>query len=423
MDFSSEDLVFCDEVRGFLAENLSERLRTGASKTPGVFVEPDIGLEWHRILDKKGWVAYHWPEEYGGTDWTPVQRYIFERESALAGAPAMNAIALRLLGPVLCEFGTNEQKDYFLPRIRSGEDYWAQGYSEPGSGSDLASLKTSARLEGDDYIINGSKIWTTHAHHANWIFCLVRTSNQGRKQQGISFLLVPMDQEAITVSPILSMSGDHEVNQVFFDNAITDAKHRVGEEGQGWTIAKFLLENERGGSCAAPRLLAQLEDLRLLASGESAGESAGKSAGEEPSISGASEAMSQNFGFAASFMSGFVERLARLRLQAEALEFTELRILAECSKGRQPGPQTSLVKLLSSNLVQDIDELRTDLFGYDGIQLPAERPLYGNEAPEPIGSATAQMAMGKYLNSRASTIYGGSSEVQKNIIAKSVLGL
>ncbi len=394
MDFSHEEIAFRDEVRQFLSDKLTDRLRIGARKTPGVFVEPDIGLEWHRILYEQGWVAYFWPEEHGGTGWSHTQRYIFEKECALAGAPAVSIIGLRLLGPVLCAFGTEEQKAKFLPRLLSAQDYWAQGYSEPGSGSDLASLKTNARREGDQYVINGSKIWTTHAHHANWIFCLVRTNSDGRKQQGISFLLVPMDQPGVTVTPIVSMSGDHEVNQVFFDNAVTDAANLVGEEGQGWTIAKFLLENERGGSCAAPRLLTQIDALKQL------------------------------FGHEKIRANGeFSSRLAQLRLQAEALEYTELRILAELAKGRQPGPQTSLVKLIASNLGQDIDELRTDLFAYDGLQLPYERPLYGNEAPEPIGIPEAQIAMGKYLNSRASTIYGGSNEVQKNIIAKTVLGL
>ena len=248
MQFSQEDLSFREEVRTFLAESLPERLRDGARRSPGVFVEPDIGLEWHRILYEKGWVAYHWPKEDGGTGWTPVQKFIFEKECALAGAPALSILGLRLVGPVICAFGTPEQKARFLPGILSGSVYWCQGYSEPGSGSDLASLSTGARLDGDEYVINGSKIWTTHAHHADWIFALVRTNNEVKKQQGITFLLVPMDQPGVEVAPILSMSGDHEVNQVFFTDARTAANNRIGEEGQGWTIAKFLLENERGGS-------------------------------------------------------------------------------------------------------------------------------------------------------------------------------
>lgn len=400
MEFSPADLAFREEVRDFLAENLPDRLRDGARRTPGVFVEPDIGMEWHRILYQKGWVAPHWPKEDGGTGWTPTQKFIFEKECALAGAPALAILGLRLVGPVICHFGTPEQKARFLPRILSGEDYWCQGYSEPGSGSDLASLKTSARREGDEYIINGSKIWTTHAHHANWIFALVRTDASVKKQQGISFLLVPMDQPGIEVTPIHSMSGDHEVNAVFFTDARTSADNRIGEEGQGWTIAKFLLENERGGSCFAPRLLQSIDRLAELA---------------ETQPSGVNGAIAHD--------ARFRDRLARVRLEAEALEVTELRILAELAKGRSPGPQTSLVKLLGSNIGQQVDTLRLELLGPDALQLPLERPLYGNEAPEPVGSEYAQTAMGRYLNNRAATIFGGSDEVQKNIIAKTVLGL
>jgi alkylation response protein AidB-like acyl-CoA dehydrogenase len=400
MDFSPEDLAFQAEVRDFLAMSLPARLREGARKSPGVFVEPDIGMEWHRILNDKGWVAYHWPVEDGGTGWTPTQKFLFEKECALAGAPSMSILGLRLVGPVICKYGTPEQKARFLPRILSGEDYWCQGYSEPGSGSDLASLKTTARLDSDSYIINGSKIWTTHAHHAQWIFALVRTNSEVKKQQGISFLLIPMDQPGIAISPILSMSGDHEVNQVFFTDATTHVSNRIGDEGQGWTIAKFLLENERGGSCFAPKVLKSLDELAAIAADQPSG------------INGA-----------IGGHSDFREKLARLRLEAEALEVTELRILAELAKGRAPGPQTSLTKLIGTNIIQKIDTLRIELMGYDALQLPLERPLYGNEAPEPVGSVAAQVAMGRYLNNRAATIFGGSDEVQKNIIAKSVLGL
>lgn len=400
MQFSAEDLAFREEVRAFLAASLPERLRDGARRSPGVFVEPDIGLEWHHILYEKGWVAYHWPKEDGGTGWTPTQKFIFEKECALAGAPALSILGLRLVGPVICAFGTPEQKARFLPGILSGTVYWCQGYSEPGSGSDLASLSTGARLDGDEYVINGSKIWTTHAHHADWIFALVRTNTEVKKQQGITFLLVPMDQPGVEVAPIMSMSGDHEVNQVFFTDARTASNNRIGEEGQGWTIAKFLLENERGGSCFAPRLLQNIAELEELAKSQPSG------------VNGA-----------IAHDPRFRDRLARVKLQAEALEVTELRILAELAKGRQPGPQTSLTKLLGSNLGQAVDTLRIELLGYDAMQLPLERPLYGNQAPEPIGSERAQTTMARFLNNRAATIFGGSDETQKNIIAKSVLGL
>ena len=400
MDFSPEDLAFREDVRAFLDAKLNARLREGAANTPSVFTEPDITREWQGILNEKGWLATSWPVEDGGPGFSPTQKYIFEKECAIAGAPSLPILGLRLVGPVICRFGTPEQKARFLPRILSGEDYWCQGYSEPGAGSDLAAVKTRAHREDDKYIVNGSKIWTTHAHHANWIFALVRTDASVQKQRGISFLLVPMEQPGVTVAPIVTMANDHEVNATFFDNAETGAENLIGEEGQGWTIAKFLLENERGGSCAAPALLAKLDRIERWAREEASGTNG--SMIHDPNIA---------------------QRLARLRLEAQAFEVTELRILAEVAKGRAPGPQTSLVKLTSSNLRQSIDELAVDLFGYDGLQLPVTRPLYGNEAPEFIGSRAAQLAMPAYLNGRAYTIFGGSDEVQKTIIAKQVLGL
>ena len=400
MHFSAADLAFRDEVRGFLAAELPQRLRDGMNGTPSVFVEPEIGLEWQRILHARGWLAYQWPVEHGGTDWTPVQRYIFEKECALADAPALSVLGLKLVGPVIAHYGTPAQKARYLEPILTGQELWCQGYSEPGSGSDLASLKTRAVRDGDKYIVNGSKIWTTHAHYADWMFCLARTDPDVKPQAGISFLLINMRQPGITVRPIIGMAGDHEVNQVFLDDAEALVADRIGAEGQGWTIAKFLLENERGGSCAAPRLLADLDRLDRLA-------------GQQPG----------GFNGALGHDNDFGRRLARLRLEAEALEMTELRILGELAQGRKPGPQTSLTKLVASNLRQYVDELAVEAFGYDGLQLATERPLYGNESPEPIGSKPAQLAMPTYLNSRAWTIFGGSNEVQKNIIAKTVLGL
>ena len=400
MNFSTEDLAFRDTVRDFLCEKLNARLREGAANTPSVFTEPDITREWQSILYEKGWLASSWPVEDGGPGWTPMQKYLFEKECAIAGTPALPILGLRLVGPVICKFGTPAQKAHYLPRILSGEDYWCQGYSEPGSGSDLASLKTRAVRQGDKYIINGSKIWTTHAHHANWIFALVRTDMDAKKQEGISFLLIPMDQPGISVTPIITMANEHEVNATFFDNAETGVENLIGAEGQGWTIAKYLLENERGGSCAAPSLLVALDRLEELAKGLPSGVNGALI--HDPVIA---------------------QRIAKLRLEAQAFEMTELRILAELVKGRPAGPQTSLIKLISSNLRQSIQQLKVDLFGYDGLQLPVTRPLYGNEAPEPIGSREAQLAMPSYLNGRAWTIFGGSNEVQRTIIAKQVLGL
>lgn len=400
LDFSPDELAFQDEVRAFLAAKLPAHVRDGAKASPSVFVEPDIGQDWNAILHAQGWLAYQWPQAVGGTGWTPTQRYIFEKECALAGAPNLTVLGLKLVAPVIAAFGTQAQKDHYLPRILSGEDYWCQGFSEPGSGSDLASLQCRAERQGDKYIVNGTKMWTTHAHHANRIFCLVRTDPDVKRQAGISFLLMDMNQPGITVRPILTLAGDHEVNQVFFDNAEAPVENLVGEEGDGWKIAKFLLENERGGSCHAPKLIADLN-----------------------TISEAAKAEPDGNGGILSEDRDWSRRVARIRLQVEALEAIELRILADIAKGRPPGPQTSLAKLLASNLRQEVDLLAVDLYGDAGLQLDMTRPFYGDNAPPPIHSREAQLASPRYLNSRAWTIFGGTNEVQANIIAKTVLGL
>jgi alkylation response protein AidB-like acyl-CoA dehydrogenase len=406
MDLTPEEAAFAAEVRAFLAENLPEHVREGARNTPSVFVEPDIGDEWQRILFEKGWLAYNWPREAGGTGWDPVRRYIFERECALADAPSLSVLGLKLVAPILYIFGTEAQKARFLPRILDGSEKWCQGYSEPGAGSDLAGLKTRACLsaDGSHYRITGSKIWTTHAHYADWMFCLARTDPEAKPQAGISFLLVPMRQAGVTIRPIVTLAGDHEVNQVFLDEAEARVEHRVGAEGEGWGIAKFLLENERGGSCHAPRLLADIARLRRAADRTASG-------------------YNGSLLHAGAELASTEARLVALELEALALETTELRILAELKAGRRPGPQTSLVKLVASTLRQKVDELAVDIFGPVGLQLPPERPLYGNAAPEPVGSREAQLALPTYLNGRAWTIFGGTNEVQKSIIAKTVLGL
>ena len=400
LDFSPEELAFRDEVRAFLAAHLPKTVKDGAAASPTVFVEPDVGQHWNAVLQEKGWLAYQWPEAVGGTGWTPTQRYIFEKECALAGAPNLTVLGLKLVAPVIARFGTEAQKAYYLPRILSGEDYWCQGFSEPGSGSDLASLQCRAVRQGDKYILNGTKMWTTHAHHANRIFCLVRTSSEGRPQAGISFILVDMDQPGITVRPILTLAGDHEVNQVFFDNAEAPVENLIGEEGDGWKMAKFLLENERGGSCHAPKLMADLNAIAAAAQ-------------DEPDGHGGTLAQDRDW----------KRKVAKTRLGVEALEAIELRILSNIAKGRPPGPQTSLAKLLASNLRQDVDLLAVDLFGDYGLQLEVERPLYGDNAPAALHSRAAQLAAPRYLNSRAWTIFGGTNEVQAGIIAKTVLGL
>jgi alkylation response protein AidB-like acyl-CoA dehydrogenase len=400
LDFSPAEMAFRDEVRSFLAAKLPARVREGSAASPTVFVEPDIGQDWNAVLFEQGWLNYQWPVEAGGPGWSPVQRYIFEKECALAGAPNLTVLGIKLVAPVIYSFGTQAQKDHYLPRILSGEDYWCQGFSEPGSGSDLASLQCRAVLDGDRYIVNGSKMWTTHAHHANRIFCLVRTSNGARLQAGISFLLLDMNQPGITVRPILTLAGDHEVNQVFFDNATAHVDDLVGAEGDGWKIAKFLLENERGGSCHAPKLIYDLDNIE-------------RAAAHEPDGSGGTLSDDKDW----------KRRVAKVKLSARALEMIELRSLSDLAKGRPPGPQTSLAKLLASNIRQDVDLLAVDLYGDAGLQLDPARPFYGDNAPAPIHSRAAQLAAPRYLNSRAWTIFGGTNEVQAGIIAKTVLGL
>lgn len=400
IELSPEDAAFRDEVRAFLKDHLPADVKAGAAATPSVFVEPDIGQVWNAVLNQRGWLGYQWPAEHGGTGWTPMQRYIFEKECALAGAPNLTVLSLKLVAPVIWTFGTEAQKAYYLPRILSGEDYWCQGFSEPGAGSDLASLQCRAVRDGDRYILNGSKIWTTHAHHANRMFCLVRTDASGRKQAGISFLLVDMDQPGISVRPILTAAGDHEVNQVFLEDVVVPVDDLVGDEGDGWKIAKFLLENERGGSCHSPKLGYDLDQLETAAHSQSDGR--GGTMDGDPQ---------------------WRRKVARARLEVQALEMIEMKIISEIAKGRAPGPQTSLTKLLASNLRQQIDLLAVDLYGAAGLQLEMARPLYGSDAPDPILARAAQLAAPRYLNSRAWTIFGGTNEVQSTIIARSVLGL
>jgi len=393
LNFSSEELQFQREVKQFLAEQLPAHIVAATANNSSVFVEKDLALEWQAILVKQGWAVPQWPLEHGGSDWTPAQKYIFSRECYLAGAPMLIPLGLLMLAPVIMAFGSEQQKTEYLPKILSGEHYWCQGYSEPGAGSDLASLKLKAEADGADYIVNGSKIWTTHAHLSDHIFCLVRTDNSGRPQQGISFLLVDMDSPGITVEPILTMAGDHEVNQVFFDNVRVPKGNRIGEENKGWSYAKYLLEFERGGGFSGPRIRHELDRLRQLTA----------------------EAGAENPDFDAH---GDIERrLARLEIDLRALEITELRILSSVSGGGNPGPESSILKLTTTRLEQDINELSVDVIGYRGL---AMNPVAGGSPyrPDFISSVVP-----RYLNNRAASIFGGSQEVQRNIIAKMVLGL
>lgn len=390
---TQQQQVFRQAVREFLASSLTSGMRSASRSTPTIFASPDLGRRWQRILYEKGWLAHTWPVEYGGTGWSPIQRYLFEKECALADAPALPGMGLRMLGPVLYTFGTPWQCEYYLPRILSGEHYWCQGFSEPSAGSDLASVTTRAERRGDQYVVNGCKTWTTFAHHSDHMFCLVRTNDGVEARRGLTFLLIDMRQPGVRVEPIIGLAGDHEINTVFLDDVEVSFRDRVGEENHGWAIAKFLLEHERGGTCFSPRMLADLTRL-------------GEHAATIPVSSD---------GYLLQDAT-YRNRLARLELEAAALETTELRILADIAAGGEPGPKASLVKLIASNLRQAIDSLAVLTFGYDALELTTSRSIDADSRP-------ARIAAAAYLNSRAWTIFGGTNEIQRTIIAKSILSL
>lgn len=388
---------FRDEVRTFLDGALDDDLRDGARFCPGVFQDYETNIRWHRILYKQGWIAPSWPKQYGGTGWDLMQRHIWTTEASLAGAPGVAPMGLGMCGPMLIGHGTPEQRAFYLPRILSGEDYWCQGYSEPGAGSDLASLKLRADIDGEHYVLNGTKIWTTHAHYANRMFCLVRTDFSGKPQQGITFLLLDMDIPGITVEPIVFVSGEHEVNQVFFDNVRVPRSNRVGAENDGWSVAKYLLEFERGGSGAA-RMQASLTRLKKLAALIKTGEG---SLADDPA---------------------FARKIAIAEIDLTAIQYTEFRILAALSRGGSPGPESSILKNLGSNMSMRISELAVEAIGYYGSpHQPEARTVGSNVAP--VGPNEGIVALPNYLNYRAMSIAGGTNEVQKNIVAKLVLGL
>lgn len=391
LELAPHHRAFQDEVRTFLADSFTPDLRRAARRQAGVWAEIDLALAWQRILHMRGWAAPAWPVQYGGPGWDIVERWIFENECAEAGTPAIPAMGLRMCGPVLMRFGTEAQKAQFLPRILSGEDVWCQGYSEPQAGSDLAALTCRAERDGDEYVVTGTKLWTTYAHVSNWIFLLVRTGTGRRPQEGISFLLAPMNAPGIEVRPILTLAGDHEVNQVFFDGARVPIALRVGAEDEGWAIAKYLLEFERGGSFAA-RLKAQLRDARRAAEAEGA------------------------------FAGDFARRWAALEAEATAIDLTERRVMATISSGGSPGAASaSLLKLAGTEAIQRANELMIESIGpWAAPDFAGVRNGVADWAP---GPDYAVPMMGKYLNNRAATIYGGSSEVQRNILARLKLGI
>ncbi|MEQ8299521.1 MAG: acyl-CoA dehydrogenase family protein [Hyphomonas sp.] len=393
LDLTQEDADFRDEVRTFLKENLSEELAIAGRLVTSVFSEPEFSLPWLQILHARGWAAPSWPVEYGGTGWSEMQRYIFASECARAGAPSLSPMSLNMVGPCIIGHGTPEQKAHYLPRILSGEDYWCQGYSEPGSGSDLASLSLKAVSDEDDYILNGTKIWTTHAHHANRMFCLVRTRFDGKPQEGITFVLLDMNLPGIKVDPIITLAGEHEVNQVFFDEVRVPKAGRLGAENDGWTVAKYLLEFERGGGSSAG-LEAAVARIRKLA----------------------------NKSGLMTTCPAFPGKLAAAEISLEAIKITEQRVSSALSRGGNPGPAASMLKVQRTEMMQRIDALGIEAGGsYACVeQMEARQP--GSNV-DPVGPGDLLTLMPRYLNNRAGSIYGGSNEVQRNIMAKLVLGL
>jgi alkylation response protein AidB-like acyl-CoA dehydrogenase len=374
LNYSAEELAFREEVRAWLKANLPSELREKGERYEHLSKE-DL-LRWHRILAKQGWVAPAWPKEWGGTGWNVVQRYIFEEELGYAGSPPLMPFGLAMCAPVLLRFGSEAQKKRFLPRIYNGEDFWCQGYSEPGSGSDLASLKTKALRNGERYVVNGQKIWTTLAHYADWIFCLVRTDpTVEKRQEGISFLLIDMKTPGITVRPLILMDGAHEVNEVFFDDVKVPLENLVHDEGKGWTVAKYLLGYERmntGRIGDSKRQLARLKQ----------------------------------YGAHLMHDQRWRDRLSRIEVELAALEITNLRFLDRMRRsGQPPGADVSMLKIKGTEIQQGLTELMMD----------ATDPA----AADPLSEAIRK----RYLSMRKTTIYAGSNEIQRNIIAKMTLGL
>lgn len=380
LDLEPQDQAFRAEVREFLLQHLTDELRAGQHATTAMYPEPETSVPWQRILQARGWLVPLWPREWGGTGWTGLQRFIFETECALAGAPLVHPMGVRLVGPVILRFGTEAQKAYWLPRILASDDYWCQGFSEPNAGSDLAALQLRARPEGDCYVLDGSKIWTTHAHHANMMFALVRTSSEGKRQQGISFLLIDMRTPGITVRPIDTIGGDHDVNEVHFDGVRVPQANRIGDEGAGWDCAKYLLEFERGAGIFSPRLRAQLKRVAVAL---------GDSPGDE-----------------------LLQRFGEVAADLDTFEWLELRSMAALQPGESPGPVSSVLKLRASRLKQAVAEL--------GVAALGPAALRWRSPGTGADSELAALLVPEYCNSRAFTIFGGAAEIQLSLIAKSL---
>jgi alkylation response protein AidB-like acyl-CoA dehydrogenase len=390
-NFSKDDITFRDEVRKFFNDEFDSTLATNLGDGHGDNYKEAI-IAWQKKLFKKGWIAPNWPKEYGGTGWTDTQKFIYEAERGLAGVPDVLPFGLKMVGPVIYTFGTQEQKDRFLPKILSSDHWWCQGYSEPGAGSDLASLTTSADYAGTNYLVNGRKIWTSLAQYADWIFCLVRTSKGSRKQEGISFLLIDMSSPGITVKPIITIDGRHSLNEVLFENVSVPVENLIGEQDKGWTYAKALLAHERTNMAEVADSKRMLTELKDKAS---------------KSIGG---------GRCLADDQVFQKQVSDVELDLMALEYTELRALASIAEKGMPGPESSLLKIKGTEISQQLHELHLKVAAHHGGAVALTEERYDEIQ---VGSD----ARNRYLYGRAATIYGGSNEVQRNVIAKAVLGL
>ena len=398
VSFTNEENDFQKEVNSFFNEKYPADIKEKQNKS--VPLEKDDFIRWQKTLYEQGWAAPNWPIEYGGTGWTPVQKYIFANENAKANAPAIVPFGLGMVGPVIYTYGNEAQKKKFLPGILSSDVWWCQGYSEPGSGSDLASLKMKAERVGNEYILNGTKTWTTLGHMADWIFCLVRTSSDvARRQEGISFILVDMASEGVSVKPIITIEGDREVNEVHFENVRVPAENLIGEEGKGWTYGKVLLQHERTSIAGVARSQYRLSRLK---------EKIKNSENTQPSLTGDND---------------FLKKIGQLEIELKALEFTELRTLAAVSVGKAPGPESSLLKIRGTEIQQKLDELFMEAAGYFSLPYVPQQYNLNSDPEEHVGFGADSVSSLVYFNNRKASIYGGSNEIQKNIIAKHVLGL
>ncbi len=400
--FNDEELAFQKEVRDWLAANMPMEVAEESRRSRTSHVSKERLLQWQKKLASRGWLCPNWPKEYGGPGWNSTQKFIFEMEMARADSPYLSSFSIKMVAPVLMKYGSAAQKQRFLPKIAAAEELWCQGYSEPGSGSDLASLRTKAVREGDHYVVNGQKIWTTNAHYADWIFCLVRTSNEGKRQEGISFLLIDMKSPGIKIDPIYVVDGTrtpmrHEVNQVFFTDVKVPVENLVGEENKGWTYAKYLLEFERGGQAFGPRLRKAFRHLQTLSKSQ-------LDAGEPLSAS-----------------AKWREKMAALEMEIDAVEMNEMMFYSGLKTGDAPGNMGSVVKMRGTEVGQKVTELAVDAVGWYSAPFTELRNYDSNIVP--VGGDYVDDVAPRYFNTRKTTIYGGSSEVQRNVLAKAMLGL